>query len=130
MKSATILLLILSLPLIARGHHHSSPELVTMHGYAPKGEEHWEDHWLGMDKFLHVAASASITGLSYHVYHCQYNNAVDRSIYFSFSLAGASGIGKELYDARIKRTCWSWKDIVADCVGIALGYFLFIHSDT
>jgi uncharacterized protein YfiM (DUF2279 family) len=82
-----------------------------------------------MDKFLHVAASASITGLSYHVYHCQYHNAVDRSIYFSLSLASASGIGKELYDAKIRKTRWSWKDIAADGVGIAIGYLLFIHFD-
>lgn len=122
-------LLILSLPSISLARDAASLSLATMHRDLPEMKERYEDHWLGMDKFLHVAASASITGLSYHVYHCQYNNAVDRSIYFSFSLAGVSGIGKELYDAKVRRTYWSWKDIVADGVGIGLGYLLFIHFD-
>lgn len=122
-------LLILLLPSISPARDAASLNPATMHGGKPEMKERHEDHWLGMDKFLHVAASASITGLSYHVYHCQYNNAVDRSIYFSFSLAGVSGIGKELYDAKVRRTYWSWKDIVADGVGIGLGYLLFIHFD-
>ncbi|OQX56424.1 MAG: hypothetical protein B5M53_01500 [Candidatus Cloacimonas sp. 4484_209] len=32
------------------------------------------DRWLAWDKFLHLTASAGITGLSYHFYHCQFNN--------------------------------------------------------
>ncbi len=102
----------------------------TLTALNPSFDETQKDSWLGMDKFLHVAACASITGLSYHVYHCQYRNPVDRSIYLSLSLAGTSGIGKEVYDARVRKTHWSWKDIVADGVGIAIGYLLFIHFDT
>ena len=84
------------------------------------------DSWIGMDKFLHFAASAGITGLSYHCYHCQYNNPKKNSIYFSISIAGATGIGKEIYDHRFKKTGWSWKDIVVDAAGVAVGYLLFI----
>jgi uncharacterized protein YfiM (DUF2279 family) len=84
------------------------------------------DKWFAMDKFLHFAASAGITGLSYHYYHCQYNNPEKNSIYFSISFAGAAGIGKEVYDHRYKKTGWSWKDIVVDAAGIAVGYLLFI----
>ena len=84
------------------------------------------DKWFAMDKFLHFAASAGITGLSYHCYHCQYNNPEKNSIYFSISIAGAAGIGKEVYDHRFKKTGWSWKDIVADAAGIVVGYYLFI----
>jgi uncharacterized protein YfiM (DUF2279 family) len=84
------------------------------------------DSWLGVDKFLHFAASAGITGLSYHSYHCQFNNPQKNSIYFSVSLAGAAGIGKECVDKNIRKTGWSWKDIVADGAGIVVGYLLFI----
>lgn len=129
MKSLIIILFVASLPMISPAHE-SYLELGTMHTFSPPSSEKHNDSWLGMDKFLHVAACASITGLSYHVYHCQYNNPIDRSVYFSLSLAGASGIGKEFYDARVRRIHWSWKDIVADGVGIAIGYLLFIHIDT
>jgi uncharacterized protein YfiM (DUF2279 family) len=121
MKPFLTMLLFLALP-------SASPASDSAHlGFTTTFEEHYEDHWFGMDKFLHVAATASITGLSFHVYHCQYHNAIDRSTYFSVSLAGASGIGKELYDAGVRRTHWSWKDIVADGFGIGIGYLLFIY---
>lgn len=85
-----------------------------------------DDKWIAMDKLLHFTASAGITGLSYHSYHCQLNNPERNSIYFSLSVAGISGIGKEIIDAKYRKTGWSWKDIAADAVGIAAGYFLFI----
>lgn len=84
------------------------------------------DKWFAMDKFLHFTASAGITGLSYHCYHCQFKNPEKNSIYFSVTFAGASGIGKELFDLKYRKTGWSWKDIVVDAAGIAAGYFLFI----
>ena len=84
------------------------------------------DRWLAWDKFLHLTASAGITGLSYHFYHCQFNNPQEKSIYFSISVAGASGIGKEFIDKNFRKTGWSWKDLTADAAGIVAGYFLFI----
>jgi len=89
-------------------------------------EKNNSDKWFAMDKLLHFTASAGITGLSYHCYHCQFNNPEDKSIYFSLSIAGVSGIGKELFDKKIRKTRWSWKDITADIVGVTAGYFLFI----
>ncbi len=85
------------------------------------------DSWFGVDKFLHFAASASITGLSYHCYHCQFNNPQKNSIYFSVSIAGVCGIGKEFIDKNYRKTGWSWKDIAVDGVGIVAGYLLFIE---
>ena len=85
-----------------------------------------DDKWIAMDKLLHFTASAGITGLLYHSYHCQFNNPERNSIYFSLSVAGISGIGKEIIDLKFRKTKWSWKDIAADAAGIAAGYFLFI----
>lgn len=85
-----------------------------------------DDKWIAMDKLLHFTASAGITGLLYHSYHCQFNNSERNSIYFSLSVAGISGIGKEIIDLKFRKTKWSWKDIAADAAGIAAGYFLFI----
>lgn len=84
------------------------------------------DKWFAWDKFLHFTASAGITGLSYHFYHCQFNNPETNSIYFSISIAGASGIGKEFMDKNYRKTGWSWKDIIVDGTGIVAGYLLFI----
>lgn len=129
MKSVLLFLLIAAIPLLSFAAEPSLHAIKGTYWYAQEPAESHEDHWFAMDKFLHVAASASITGLSYHVYHCQYNNPRDRSIHFSLSLAGASGIGKELYDSKVRKTYWSWKDIVADGVGIGLGYLFFIHGN-
>ncbi len=84
------------------------------------------DRWIALDKFLHFTASAGVTGLSYHFYHCQFNNPEKNSVYFSLSVAGLSGIGKECYDLKYRKTGWSWKDITVDAAGIAFGYFIFI----
>ncbi len=84
------------------------------------------DRWIALDKFLHFTASAGVTGLSYHFYHCQFNNPEKSSVYFSLSVAGLSGIGKECYDLKYRKTGWSWKDITVDAAGIAFGYLLFI----
>jgi uncharacterized protein YfiM (DUF2279 family) len=130
MKSFVLLLLFTSSTSLLRPHEPSLDICKAAYLRSAEQAEQNEDPWFAMDKFLHVAASASITGLSYHVYHCQYHNPLDRSVYFSLSLAGASGIGKELYDIRIRKTHWSWKDIAADGVGMAIGYLLFIHLDT
>lgn len=127
MRCLFFLFLFLSLPLLSRGERGMQWKPAALNGWRLETEQQREDPWLAMDKFLHLAASASITGLSYHVYHCQYHNAVDPSICFSLSIATASGVGKELYDVKIRRTGWSWKDIAADGIGIALGYLLFIH---
>lgn len=84
------------------------------------------DRWIALDKFLHFTASAGVTGLSYHFYHCQFNNPEKNSLYFSISVAGLAGIGKECYDVKYRKTGWSWKDITVDAAGIAFGYLLFI----
>jgi uncharacterized protein YfiM (DUF2279 family) len=129
MNGAFLTIVFLSLPIASSGHQHGYRVHNDLSTYALTHQQDYEDPWLGNDKFLHLFASAGITWFSYDVYHRHYHNAVDRSIYFSFSLASASGIGKELYDAKIRKAGWSWKDIAADGVGIALGYLLSMHFD-
>ncbi len=82
------------------------------------------DNYLGWDKFLHVVHSASIYGLSYHLYHCQLHNDREGSIVFSVSLTSLFGLSKELYDLK-KKSFFSYKDLIADGVGIVIGFFLF-----
>jgi len=44
---------------------------------------------------------------------------------FSISFSAVAGIGKEIYDGVSKKGTPSWKDLIADGVGILLGVLLF-----
>lgn len=123
--SSVVIILLISVPLSSHSKEFRNASL-TLNNTQPEKDK---DEWFALDKFFHVAASASITGLSYHYYHCQFNNPYKNSVYFSISVAGAAGIGKEFIDKKYRKTGWSWKDITADAFGIALGYILFIHID-
>ncbi|MBI4721796.1 MAG: hypothetical protein HY769_02150 [Candidatus Stahlbacteria bacterium] len=35
-----------------------------------------KDSWLAVDKFHHFSYSLCITGLSYHIYHCQFKDLI------------------------------------------------------
>jgi len=83
------------------------------------------DKWISRDKFHHFSYSFGITGLSYHIYHCQLNNPNPGARYFSISLTSFVGISKELYDKFYKKSNFSYKDLVADASGIILATLLF-----
>ena len=85
------------------------------------------DKWIGRDKFHHFSYSLGITGLSYHIYHCQFNNPNPEARYFSISLTAVAGISKELYDKFYKKKRLSCKDLAWDAVGITVGGLLFLR---
>lgn len=84
-----------------------------------------EDNWIARDKALHIGASAAIVGLAHHSYHCQLRNPEGDSRVLAVSLSALCGIGKELWDLKTSPRGLSWKDLVADGVGILLGVALF-----
>lgn len=83
------------------------------------------DKWFAWDKFHHFSYSLGITGLSYHIYHCQFGNPNPGARYFSISITAFTGVGKEVYDKYCKKTVFSYKDLTADAVGIIIGTLLF-----
>ncbi|MCK4306731.1 hypothetical protein KAW50_00735 [candidate division WOR-3 bacterium] len=85
------------------------------------------DRWISRDKFHHFSYSLGLTGLSYHIYHCQFNNPNPEARYFSISLTAVAGISKELYDKFYKKSIFSYKDLVWDAVGITVGSLLFLR---
>lgn len=91
------------------------------------GIEPLYDPWFSTDKILHFSASAAITGLTYHFYVNRLNRPEDRGEVYSVSLTALVGIGKELYDKR-KKGYFSWKDLLWDGLGLAVGYFVFVHE--
>ena len=84
-----------------------------------------EDKWFSEDKLHHFSYSFGITGLTYHIYHCQFHNPKAEARTFSISLASVTGISKEFYDRYCKKKKLSYKDLVADVLGITLATLLF-----
>jgi len=86
------------------------------------------DRWLAMDKFWHFSASFVAVGAAYHLSA----NRVRLTEPWPTSLAlGGTmtlGITKELCDLAGPSKQFSWKDLVADAVGICAGYFVFVHD--
>jgi len=83
------------------------------------------DKWIARDKALHFFCSASIVGLSFHSAYCQLGYDKDASRIFSISLSGLTGIGKEFLDSKKKKSSASWRDLVADGLGIITGALIF-----
>ncbi|OYD17150.1 hypothetical protein CH330_00765 [candidate division WOR-3 bacterium JGI_Cruoil_03_51_56] len=105
----------------ARANYVSAPD--SLFQYKP----HEQDRWFAMDKFWHLSASFATVGASYHLCanRCNWNEPVPTSV----ALAGTFtlGITKEFYDLSGPEKLFSCKDLVADILGIGIGYFVFIY---
>ena len=84
----------------------------------------FSDKWLAPDKLEHLAVSAFLSGVSYSVFRDFYCNKKESSAYFSVSLTLGLGLGKEFYDQRTPAGKFSYKDLVADVLGAALGLWI------
>ena len=84
-----------------------------------------KDRWLAVDKYRHVVASAFLMGVSYNMARVEgkmnRKNAIVLGCSFSFSL----GVTKEFRDYFHPKGVASFKDIVADVLGIGLGILCF-----
>ena len=83
-----------------------------------------QDNWLAWDKAEHLGVSALFSGTLYSVFHNFYDNDRKASIYLSSSLTFSLGLGKEFYDRRNPRNRFSYKDLVADVLGIGIGLLI------
>jgi len=82
------------------------------------------DSWFSRDKAHHFLTSAFLTTAGYY-YSRELNNfsnlkSQQHGIYFSLSL----GLIKEIRDGLQKKNSFSWKDLVADILGTAVGLVL------
>ena len=82
------------------------------------------DKWFARDKLEHLGVSAFLSGVSYCVFRDFYYNNQESSIYFSASLTFSAGLGKEFHDLKTPRGSFSYKDLVADILGIGLGLLI------
>lgn len=87
-----------------------------------------EDRWLGSDKLWHFAASFATVGAAYHLCanRLEWSEPAPTGIAAGGTLA--LGLTKEFADLAGPGKHFSWKDLVADALGIAAGYLVFIHD--
>ncbi len=76
-----------------------------------------DDSWLGQDKARHFAATALIGG----GVTLLADDETDSAAAIGWSTAVATGVAKEVYDLRVKKTCFSWKDLAWDIIGASVG---------
>lgn len=85
------------------------------------------DRWFAIDKFWHFSASFATVGAAYDLSRYRLNMSSPLSTGLSLGGTATLGVSKEFYDLAGPTKDFSWKDLVADAAGIAVGYFAFIH---
>jgi len=80
--------------------------------------------WFGEDKVLHFTGSAFLTYWNYGVNNDIMDLSSDKSIYFAVSFSLALGTAKEYSDKKLKKTGFSWHDLIYDTAGILTGIVL------
>lgn len=84
---------------------------------------HADDPWWGPDKARHMLATAALSaGTSYALVR-EGGAEADEGVTIGTGAALAAGVGKEVYDQRVKRTYFSGKDLVWDLLGGLAGGF-------
>ena len=112
-----ILFLFFSYSLADTVTHSDSTKIV-------KTEHKKVDKWWGEDKAKHFLVSAFLAGACYKIYHNQWHNKKEHSLYFSTGFTLSLGLGKEIYDNTRPRNKFSYKDLVYDLLGIGVGLFI------
>jgi len=77
------------------------------------------DPWLGPDKVKHFTASAVIGAGATALASTQADTG--ESVAIGWTTATAAGAAKEWHDLYIKKTCFSWRDLVWDMIGASVG---------
>lgn len=82
------------------------------------------DEWFAEDKAQHFFVSAFLTGLGFVVWREGLDRPENHSLYFSGAATLSLGLGKELYDFKKPNGRASFKDLVADVLGIGFTLLL------
>ena len=86
------------------------------------------DPWWGEDKAQHFAV-CGLAGAATALAAKQNDLSDGRTFLLGVGVSVGLGVGKETYDARIKRTYFSGKDLVWDLIGGAIGSLVVIGLD-
>ena len=75
----------------------------------------------GKDKYDHFIGSAFITAAGYCVLRNKCEMSHQNALVYSAGISLSFGIGKEVYDILSQKGHPSWRDLLADIAGLALG---------
>ena len=89
---------------------------------------HEGDPWWGADKAKHFAVCGLAGAAGAHAAR-QADGSDGRAFGIGMGVALGLGVGKETYDARIRRTVFSGKDLVWDLLGGTAGSLVVIGLD-
>lgn len=96
-----------------------------MRSSPPETDHRSADSWGARDKRMHLLVSAGMVGAGYHLLHDRWDVPAEDSRNISLSLTALAGLLKEFSDSRkVPSTC-SYKDLVADGIGILIGVMIF-----
>ncbi len=106
-----------SVPVLAGGFSLSSDTLHT-------STEQKTDHWLALDKALHVTGSMMfMSALSIHLRR-RVGFSQNKALRFGFGFTFALGAVKEIWDDSKPDNRFSYKDLTANLIGACIGAFL------
>ncbi|MBD3376689.1 hypothetical protein GF406_16760 [candidate division KSB1 bacterium] len=83
-----------------------------------------KDRWFAKDKADHFVTSAFLTGMGYYAARQEMDSSLPASKNIGIGFSLSLGIAKEVYDGTSQTGTASWKDLVADILGIGFGYLL------
>jgi len=91
----------------------------------PEANRHIADSWGARDKRMHLLVSAGMVAAGHHLLHDRWDVQAEDSRIISIGLTALAGLVKEFSDSRkVPSTC-SYKDLVADGIGILVGIMVF-----
>lgn len=83
------------------------------------------DSWFGQDKAKHFLLSAVITGAVSYQAKYQHDWSLKNSQYLGAGVSFSLGLAKECRDRHRPNGYFSWKDLVFDVLGVAVGIGVF-----
>lgn len=97
--------------------------LLTLSSCALAGET-GDDKWFAADKLKHFGYSAFLSGGTFTVARKHFDCSRNESFAFSIGITISLGGAKEIIDSRAPGQTSSYKDLIWDIAGAAVGAFL------
>jgi uncharacterized protein YfiM (DUF2279 family) len=80
------------------------------------------DIYIAKDKADHLLSSIFLTGFGYYAARKELHKSEPASLNMAIGFSFSMGIAKEVYDSHWKRGQASYKDLLADLLGTAVGF--------
>ena len=89
---------------------------------------HPEDEWFGRDKAYHFVGGMGIGGVATAI-ALDSGEGEAESLVLAVGVTFGIGAGKEAFDASVRKTYWSWRDIAWDIAGGLVGGVVVLQAD-